>query len=245
MKIQRWYLLIIILFATLSTTIYLLQLTIFNDPKNTFFYMLQDFAFVPIQVLFVTFLLDRLIKKREKNVVLNKLNMVIGIFFHETGYLILNEFKKITIEPEKFSKNFIIDSNWNSKIFKNKIKTFNITTGDIELNQNSLLNIKELIISKKKILFDILNNPNLLEHDHFTDLLWAIYHLFDELFHRNSFENISETDLEHLSKDLIRAYNLLVKEWLSYMSHLQTDYPYLYSIAVRTNPFNNNAKINI
>ena len=34
-----------------------------------------------------------------------------------------------------------------------------------------------------------------------------------------------------------RAYVLLIREWLDYMSHLRTDYPYLYSLAVRTNPF--------
>ena len=34
-----------------------------------------------------------------------------------------------------------------------------------------------------------------------------------------------------------RGYVLLIKEWLAYMAHLKTSYPYLFSLALRTNPF--------
>jgi hypothetical protein len=33
------------------------------------------------------------------------------------------------------------------------------------------------------------------------------------------------------------GWALLLFQWLEYMRHLQKDYPYLYSLAVRTNPF--------
>jgi len=38
-----------------------------------------------------------------------------------------------------------------------------------------------------------------------------------------------------------RAYILLVSQWLNYMKHLKSDYPYLFSLAVRMNPFDPNA----
>jgi len=37
--------------------------------------------------------------------------------------------------------------------------------------------------------------------------------------------------------DVRRAYGLLASEWLSYMKHLRDNYPYLFSLAMRTNPF--------
>jgi hypothetical protein len=40
-----------------------------------------------------------------------------------------------------------------------------------------------------------------------------------------------------LPGDVQRGYVLLIKEWLAYMAHLQTRYPYLFSLALRTNPF--------
>jgi len=41
----------------------------------------------------------------------------------------------------------------------------------------------------------------------------------------------------HLAHDVARAYSFLVREWLAYMKHLKDNYPYLFSLAIRTNPF--------
>ena len=48
---------------------------------------------------------------------------------------------------------------------------------------------------------------------------------------------LSPSDREHLAGDVQRGYVLLIKEWLAYMSHLKSRYPYLFSLALRTNPF--------
>ena len=37
----------------------------------------------------------------------------------------------------------------------------------------------------------------------------------------------------------------LIAEWIAYMRHLKSDYPYLYSLAVRTNPFDPNASAEV
>ncbi|MDD4202454.1 MAG: hypothetical protein PHQ52_03215 [Candidatus Omnitrophica bacterium] len=54
-----------------------------------------------------------------------------------------------------------------------------------------------------------------------------------------------QKDKEHIKIDLARAYKALIKEWVFYMEHLSKDYPYLYSFAVRKNPFNKNACVEI
>ncbi len=91
----------------------------------------------------------------------------------------------------------------------------------------------------------LLENPNLLEHDDFTDLLWAVFHLTEELLKRDNLENLTAADYEHLSLDIERAYSRLVKEWLHYMQHLLENYPYLFSLAIRTNPFDKDASVEI
>ena len=52
-----------------------------------------------------------------------------------------------------------------------------------------------------------------------------------------------KTLLKHLSGDIQRAYQILVREWLDYLEHLKQDYPYLFSLALRTNPFDANASV--
>ena len=101
--------------------------------------------------------------------------------------------------------------------------------------------LKNFLTGKRSFLLGLLENPNLLEHESFTDLLWAVFHLTEELNSRADTTGLPDTDYEHLSGDIKRAYVLLISEWLSYMKHLKVDYPYLFSLAVRTNPFDPDA----
>jgi hypothetical protein len=68
-----------------------------------------------------------------------------------------------------------------------------------------------------------------------------VFHLTEELAVRKDLMTIPDSDLQHLTNDTKRAYTLFIREWLNYMKHLKDDYPYLFSLAVRTNPFNPDA----
>ena len=94
---------------------------------------------------------------------------------------------------------------------------------------------------KAKFLVGLLENPSLLEHESFTELLQAVFHLHEELQNRKELVNLPQSDLNHLSHDIKRGYVLLVGQWLNYMKHLKSNYPYLFSLAMRTNPFDEKA----
>ena len=55
--------------------------------------------------------------------------------------------------------------------------------------------------------------------------------------YREGIHSLPESDLEHLRNDINRIYTLLTRQWLNYLVHLKRQYPYLYSLAMRTNPF--------
>jgi len=242
---SKWYLVMAIVLIAISTSIYLTQVYVFHKVDDTLFYLFQDLSFVPINVLLVTLILDRLLKKREKQSLLNKMNMVIGVFYNDIGNELLDLLGKFAVNINEISSRLQISASWDKKDFKSRISQHFIDPEKISLNSELLLSLKVFLIEKKQGLLNMLSNPNLLEHDSFTNLLWAVFHLADELYHRTAFDNLPETDLKHLRGDMVRAYQLLVHEWLSYMKHLQSDYPYLYSIAIRTNPFNPEAKITV
>ena len=83
----------------------------------------------------------------------------------------------------------------------------------------------------------LLENPNLLEHGRFTGLLWATFHLTEELAVRPSMENLPNADSNQLSMDIQRVYRSLAAEWVSYVEHLKSDYPFLFPLVTRINPF--------
>jgi hypothetical protein len=64
-----------------------------------------------------------------------------------------------------------------------------------------------------------------------------VTHLAEELAHRDGTYGLPDADYQHLAGDIRRAYVRIIGEWLEYMEHLQRKYPYLYSLAIRTNPF--------
>jgi hypothetical protein len=86
-----------------------------------------------------------------------------------------------------------------------------------------------------------LENPTLLEHESFTELLRSVFHLTEELANREALTQLPDTDYQHLAGDIKRAYILLVHQWFDYMKHLKDNYPYLFSLAMRANPFDRDA----
>ena len=115
----------------------------------------------------------------------------------------------------------------------------------IDCRAGDLQGLQDFLARQRSFLLRLLENPNLLEHDYFTELLWAVFHLAEELSHRARVKDLPDTDYEHLSGDIKRVYQLLVREWLSHMEHLKGDYPYLFSLAVRTNPFDPHASAEV
>jgi hypothetical protein len=74
----------VILLAT-SGILYLIHYLIFRDAHHIYIYLLGDFAFLPLQVLVVGLIIDRIFSWREKQAMLSKMNMVVGVFFSEMG----------------------------------------------------------------------------------------------------------------------------------------------------------------
>jgi len=75
----------------------------------------------------------------------------------------------------------------------------------------------------------------------FTDLLRAVFHLTEELERREDVSRLPDTDYAHIAGDIKRAYIIIVREWLDYVKYLKEKYPYLFSLAMRTNPFDQTA----
>lgn len=229
----------------LSAIFYLIHYAIFKDANHILNYILIDIAFVPIEVLLVTLVIHRLLSNREKQAMLNKLNMIIGAFYSELGQNLLQSFAVFDVNAKTLREDLIVTPDWFEKDFvrsKKKLQNYNYC---IDSQIGDLEELRSFLLGKREFLLTLLQNPNLLEHESFTELLWAVFHLTEELEHRKSVSDLSTTDNEHLSGDIRRAYVLLIIEWLAYLKHLKNEYPYLFSLAIRTNPFDPNAKAEI
>lgn len=245
MSHSRWYLILGISLAATSVAVYLLQILIFHNAHDTLFYLFQDIAFVPVQALLVMLVIDKLLQKKEKESLLNKMNMMIGVFFNEMGSDLISLFLRCDKNLAALRERLEIGTAWTAKDFEERTKYLRSFNPEVGVTPGLLLEMKSFLLERRSEMLRLLENPNLMEHDAFTDLLWAAFHLVDELHHRQDFNRLPATDINHIRGDIARAYRLIVIEWLQYMKHLKTNYPYLFSIAVRTNPFNPDARIEV
>jgi hypothetical protein len=239
----NWTILFGLILIVLSVAFYLLHYWIFRDVHHIFLYLIGDVAFLFIDVLIVALVLQRLLVYREKQAILKKLNMVIGTFFSEVGTELLAFCAKYDNPPENTVTILIVTPQWSKSDFENARKALLIREPGI--GKVDFAQLKHFIVNKRSFLLSLLENPNLLEHERFTNLLWAVFHLADELSHRKHVNQLSDSDEKHLTGDIKRVYNQLLIQWLAYIEHLKRDYPYLFSLAIRTNPFDPNASVEV
>jgi hypothetical protein len=230
-----------ILLLLISLLFYGIDFLVFGHAPDIAAGFLGNFAFLPIYVLFVTLVIERVIREREKQVIRQKLNMVIGLFFSEVGSDLIRNLACFLRDSRDMVQRLQVTSYWGNREFKEATDFLESHRIDVDSRAGDLACMRNYLIEKKGFLLGLLENPNLLEHDEFTDLLWAVSHLSQELELRKLLTGLPETDLNHLSGDIQRAYTYLLREWLFYMKHLKSDYPYLYSLAVRMNPMNPDA----
>jgi len=215
----------------------------FHDAHHIFIYLLGDIAFVPIEVLMVTLIIHNLLEKRAKKSLIIKLNMLIGVFFSNVGMDLVKSFSSFDNSLLGLRQKLDIDNNWDEKKFKDVTKYLRKYKYSVNAKKGDLLNLGVFLNSKKEFFLNLLANSNLFEHESFTDLLWAITHLTEELSKRKDLSSLPDSDYDHLSIDIRRAYRALINEWVNYMEHLKVYYPYLFSLAMRTNPFKEESSV--
>jgi hypothetical protein len=242
-KFTRWYALLTILLLVLSLALYLAQVLIFEQPRDTLFYFFQDLAFLPIQVLLVTMILNDLLARREKRARLNKMNMAIGAFFGEMGSELISRLKDFDRRAADRQAALALGADWGPERFVRARRELAGSQPDIDPRAGDLEALRDFLMAKRSFLLSLLENQNLLEHQSFTDLLWAASHLAEELGLRTDIPSLPDNDLDHLAGDIRRVYSLLLAEWLSYAAHLQKAYPYMYSLVVRNNPLAGEARV--
>jgi len=182
-----------------------------------------------------------ILNNRERQNRIKKLNMIIGVFFSEIGSELIIYLSGFDHNLDKFRKELIIDNKYSKQSFNSLRKKFKKYHNKIEIDKLRLPNLRKFLIQGRGFLLRLLENSSLLEHEYFTELLMAVFHLAEELEHRHRLSQLPDEDLSHLTNDIKRVYTLLIFQWLNYMEHLKNNYPYLFSLAIRINPFDQNS----
>ncbi len=245
MTARRWKLLLAVGLALASGLLYALFWAFHPDREVIADWFLGSLAFVPFQVLLVTLIVDGLLGRREQQARLKKLNIVIGVFFSEVGMALLGRCLALERRAAELRAELGQAAGWSPARLEAEAVRYRAFSPSAEPRLEELERVRALLVERRGVLTSLMANPSVLEHEHFTDLLWAIFHLAEELGERRDLRALPPSDLAHLAGDVQRVFPILIGEWLSYLRHLQEDYPYLYSLAGRTNPFDPDARAEV
>jgi hypothetical protein len=225
----------------LSIIIYSIKYLIIPDAENIFNYLFNSLGYLPLNVLLVTLILNRLLANRSRQNKLEKMNIVVGVFFSELGTWLLTYLSDNDPNLCKLSGDLVKIDQWSEEEFIRVQDKFKSHKYSIEIKKIDIKALSTYLSSKRSFSLRLLENPLLLENESFTNLLRSVFHLTEELEHRRDIQSLPDSDYQHLAGDIERAYFLLVMEWMTYMRYLNLNYPYLFSLAMRTNPFDENA----
>jgi len=236
MKRQNGLILIALILVAISISAYIAHYLIFHDPHHIFIFMVGDLAFLPLEVLIVGIVVERILTRREIEEKLKKLNMVISAFFSEVGNPLAAMLLKATSQRDLLMQNLDVTGDWKESDFKTA-KKFTQTISVDKFDRVDVAELASFLLAKRAFLLTLIENPNLLEHERFSDLLLSVFHLTEELESRPALINLPDRDTAHINEDIKRVYRQLVMQWLDYMRHLKSNYPYLYSHYIRIHPF--------
>ena len=228
--------LLALLLGLTSAALFAIHYALFRDSRLLAVYLLYDLAFLPLEVLFVTLLVDRLLSAHERRDRQHKMNMVIGAFFGTVGRQLLAELTELCRDRENLALSAAVAPAWSERQMETARAWSAQQDFHLDVTLPHLMHMRDILDEHKEFLLRLLENPMLLEHEAFTDLLWAVFHLHEELAARVDLMNVPAADFAHLTTDAERAYGYLVVQWLAYLGHLRRSYPFLFSFAARMNP---------
>jgi voltage-gated potassium channel len=188
-------------------------------------------------VTLLTSIVEWFSRRRQYSLHMQRLNMLIGVFFTEVGNQLLHTFTSYDPNIDSVRREFIVTDQWSEKAFMElhkRLANYKFTVAPTHIDLDKLY---RYLHDKGDLLIRQLENADLVENETYAELLWAVVHLRDELAARPTFTKLPENDLAHIANDVQRAYALLVNQWLDYMLFLKKRYPFLFSLASRANPF--------
>jgi hypothetical protein len=182
---------------------------------------------------------EMLLGRREKRSRREKLDMIIGLFFSQIGSTLVRRLIRADGGIDFLRGNLDVSMRWSKENFRKAEAVLRAYPYDLDMAAIDLPALRQLLSDNSEFLVRLLENPNILEHESFTSLLQAVFHLKEELDHRRDLTGLPPQDLEHLRVDVKRIYTQLLRQWLHYLDHIKDNFPYFFSFQLRVTPFLN------
>ncbi len=143
-KDRRFLLVVGVVLVAMSVVLYAGNILVFHRNEDTFYYMWIDLAFIPLEVLIVGVIVERIISRREKGAIAQKLNMVIGAFFSELGTPLLAKLLPTMLGAAEIREHMHLKAAWKKSDFSGASHYARELKCEIDLSQVDLYELRGL-----------------------------------------------------------------------------------------------------
>ncbi len=237
MKKYKQEIFLAIILIGFSVAMYDLHFNMFHDMHHILLYFVGDIAFLGVQAMIAYFALDRLLNYRDRAATQKKLNMLAGIFFCDLGITVFSTLTTMLSKGTNILDHLTVKESWTHKdILRNK-KQLAKCSFSVSYDHKTVKQLAKDLAKGKDLIIRLMEHPSLHEHEAFSDMLLALFHLTEELLRRSSLDKNPAEDKAHLANDMKRVYMYMSRLWLEYMLHLKDNYPYLYLYNIKNRKF--------
>lgn len=221
----------------LSAFFYILHYLIFRDFHHIAIFALHDIAFLPLEVILVSLVFERVLDDAHHNEQRGKINMIESIFFNESGSDMLRYLLLCDPESEKLCRAMCIADDWEYADFDRAHRFAEDYSFTVDPERTDFFALHYHLSNRHKYFLKVIENPALMDHESFTDLILAMYHLWEELDFRTDLYQLSDEDKQNLCSITSDVYRLLTHEWLLNVRYTKRHQEHRFACAMRTNPF--------
>jgi hypothetical protein len=137
-----WELRVVVILVAVSLVLYLIHFAWFRDLYQILFWSSRSLAFLPISALVVTLLINRVISTRDKALRLDKLNMLIGVFFSNIGNELLLRISDWDAEDQYLRNHFGAPEPWSRLNRKSALAILAKHQFSVTVNRLQLVELK-------------------------------------------------------------------------------------------------------
>lgn len=222
---------------TLSAFFYLLHYLIFRDAHHIAIFAMHDIAFLPIEIVLVSLVFDRVLDETHRDEQRGKINMIESIFFNESGSDMLRYLLQCDPQSGELCRAMAISPDWSCRDFDAARRFLKNYSFSIDADKVDFFALHYHLVNRHKYFLKVIENPALMDHESFTDLILSMYHLWEELDYRTDLYNLNAADKADLGAVTESVYRQLASEWLLNVSYTQKHHAARFSNSMRNSPF--------
>lgn len=221
----------------ISAATYALHYLIFRDFHHIAIFFVHDIAFLPLEALLVTLVFDKLLERSHANENHDKRSLIESVFFSESGCDMLQYLRSCDPDSAALRDRLALNADWKQRDFIAAAAFLKSYPFRLDPERLDFYGLHHHLSTRHSYFLKVIENPALMQHDDFTQLILSIYLLWEELECRDDLCCLPADDRARLCGLAETIYARLTDEWLDNAQSIRVHQPLRLNKIIQTNPF--------